>query len=671
MTTAVTVDGKDTDFIEEVELEHMIGMTCNYTNSLVVHPSEKETYIYSIGPTLIINDQSDKQQKQQLMLRNHDTAISCLAVSPCGTLMASGQRGSPLSKHSAVVNLYRERKLVHIFNGLFNAVHQVLFTPDSKFLIGVDLNGCFMIWDCLTFETILAKSIATHDSPENTHIDCCRVLRMNYDQNFVKHNIYKILISYQCNLYLWTLQYSVKHMTYILMHHEKFAFPPNRQFNRTLAHFDFVSLAPDDQENKQAFLIAAGTNTGEVYLFHSSAHTHMFIDSFQACSISAMVVLFVDADTLIVGGGDGTVKKFVHESKAKRWTLHSGIKLDSAVNTLQFTPFSRQYLVATTVQSNTYNIDTEKMSHSVFFQSPCNAVGGVGFGTLNHIFATLTNRGGIISTWDLSTHLEVANLKYAAANGTALTYYQHDTILCGFDNGSMICLHVGGNKMGVVWEIKTAHRGKVNCMEICTDAKSNRLLLSGGDDGLLNVWNFDTQQLISQYHVMTQCVLNIIRDCVYAELIHILGSDGQIVTFSLKREGIVFRRMVKNQYEFGRVTNFIQNQRDEYELISSTVNGYILIWDQELTELLQSIDCKPIVNSQRLQITAIALSHNAKYLCIGSDCGEIFIIAMKRKQMVAKCQIHSHHVTCIAWTPDDKQIITSSSDASIAISNFY
>ena len=100
-----------------------------------------------------------------------------------------------------------ECKFIHSFGGLLHGISKIFFTKDSKFLIAIDLNGLFIIWDCKTFETIFAKQL------NGINIDSCHILNVINDQNFGqngKHNIYKILISYQFNLYLWTIQYSVK-----------------------------------------------------------------------------------------------------------------------------------------------------------------------------------------------------------------------------------------------------------------------------------------------------------------------------------------------------------------------------------------------------------------------------------------------------------------------------
>lgn len=692
-------NGIEQNGIEALELEHLIGMTSNYRNCLLIHPINKNKCIYSIGPTVIIKDIKNgiNNNNEQISLRNHDESISCLAISECGTMIASGQKGSNLLKGAAFVNLYiydNKNNLcqyIHQFSGLLNGIYKIFFTKDSKFLIAIDLNGLFIIWDCKTFETIFAKQINNNNKENNQqiiNIDSCHILNVENDPNFGingKHNIYKILISYQYNLYLWTIQYSVKYMEYVLSSKNKFSFPPNRTANRLLTNLSSIKI-DDSSNSNNNFLIAATTNIGEVYLFSSTSksNNNVFLNSFQACSRGANIVLFINKNNMIIGGGDGTIKYFQENIKMDSWQMINKIQLKSSINTLQ--KISSNIIYATSIESNVYEIDINNNGkYNLLFQSPFNPIHKIVFGEFNHIFATLTSLNGILTIWDLSNYLSLGEIIYenGGSNGTALMFYKDNKILTGYDNGAIMCSSFNknnnNNKLLFEWEIKCGHRGKVNCISIICDKKLNiLLLLSGGDDGLLNIWNYSTQQLIQQYHIMIENIKIIINDCKYKELIHLLGSNGQIVTFSLKREGIIIRRMIKQEnlkkngkyYNFGKLTDLIQNKNGEFELISSTSNGYLLIWDQELTQLIQFIDCNQIIN-QNINILSISLSNNSKYLCFGDNVGSIYIISIKTRKLITKYEIHSAGITSIAWTPDDKQIITSSNDSSIAVSNFY
>jgi WD40 repeat protein len=66
----------------------VIGFTGDVPNGLVLHPTNKYV-LYPLGSTVVIRDISSGQS--QRFLRGHSDAVSCIAVSPSGRYVASGQ----------------------------------------------------------------------------------------------------------------------------------------------------------------------------------------------------------------------------------------------------------------------------------------------------------------------------------------------------------------------------------------------------------------------------------------------------------------------------------------------------------------------------------------------------------------------------------------------------
>ncbi len=56
---------------------------------------------------------------------------------------------------------------------------------------------------------------------------------------------------------------------------------------------------------------------------------------------------------------------------------------------------------------------------------------------------------------------------------------------------------------------------------------------------------------------------------------------------------------------------------------------------------------------------------------MGSETGEIWIFNIPQYEFIGKSTGHSSKVNSLKWSPDDKQIISVSSDSSICIWNFY
>jgi len=654
-------------FGEALELEHLIGMTCDYTNSFVLHPINNNKCIYSIGPTLIVSALDDAHN--QVLLKGHDAAISSIAVSHCGTMIASGQKGSGLMKNAAVVNLwdFEGSQLIHTFTGLMYCAHRVLFTPDSRFLIAVDLNGLFIVWDTRTFETIFCRQLVV--DRKIVSIDSIRVLSQEPDAANRRHNVYRVLVSYGHSLFEWTVAYSVKRMEYALSSDVKYAYPPNRTFNRTLTHL--ASTEPADAEP----LVAATTHCGEVFLF--SPRHGVYSDAFQVCSKGANVACFVASGRIVVGGGDGSLKLF-YRSNLTEWVMARALKLPSAVNSLALSA-DKKVVYATTTEANLYRIDTATFGAALVLESPFDAISAIEFGPKHqHIFATLTAANGVLRAWDLSNYHSVGEVRTndgGVTKGTALTFYADTEILCGFDDGSVV-----GNALdfehpsqsAARWKMGNAHRGNVNAIKIVSDSKQNMLLMTGGDDGLLNIWDYATKRLRSQCHPQIEAIADIVVDAKYPERVHLLGGNGQIATFSLRTEGVIVRRMVSaHRANYGRMNSMVQSATGEFELIAVTNTGWILVWDHELSELTEAVDCRAMTGDERLSIWSCALSKDSRYLCCGNGTGGLFVVNWETKRMVATAEVHSNAVSSTAWTPDGKQIVSSSADSSIAVSNFY
>jgi len=356
----------------------------------------------------------------------------------------------------------------------------------------------------------------------------------------------------------------------------------------------------------------------------------------------------------------------------------------ASVNSLRMSA-DGAFLLATTTESKVFRIDAQSLAASLLFESSFSAIERIAFGPKhNHIFATLTT-DAVLRLWDLSDYRSLGEVRNGASKGTALAFGGgaedvdggQSQILCGFDDGSIICYEFQSNakaaQITMAWKVSNAHRGRVNCLAVLSE---RAMVLSGGDDGLLNIWSARTQQMVSQFHIQIERVLDIVSDPKYAEFIHLRGSNGQIATFSLRREGIIIRRMVKDgKHRFGKLSSMAQSAHGEFELLTTTSNGWALCWDNELTEMTRAVDLKAIVGDAELSVTCSALSADAKYWAAGNAKGQLCVLAVEqnasRFRLVALNDVHSSAVASCAWTPDGKQIITASIDSSIAVSNFY
>jgi len=97
---------------DPLELEHMIGFSAANDSSVQFHPTLTETFICYTGCLILIGSTLDPHQQE--FLRGHNEEITCLALSPSGNLIASGQASSvrvPNSEAYVIVWDFKSRQV--------------------------------------------------------------------------------------------------------------------------------------------------------------------------------------------------------------------------------------------------------------------------------------------------------------------------------------------------------------------------------------------------------------------------------------------------------------------------------------------------------------------------------------------------------------------------------
>lgn len=99
-------------------------------NGLVAHPDGKHI-VYPLGCKLIVKDVSTQQQS---FLSGHSNNISCLACSPSGVYLASGQITHMGFKADVIIWTFAERKLYCRLSLHKVKVQAIAFSPNDKYL---------------------------------------------------------------------------------------------------------------------------------------------------------------------------------------------------------------------------------------------------------------------------------------------------------------------------------------------------------------------------------------------------------------------------------------------------------------------------------------------------------------------------------------------------------
>ena len=71
------------------------------------------------------------------------------------------------------------------------------------------------------------------------------------------------------------------------------------------------------------------------------------------------------------------------------------------------------------------------------------------------------------------------------------------------------------------------------------------------------------------------------------------------------------------------------------------------------------------------ELFAIAISNSNKYFAVGGALGVLRIYDFSSGQFIHECRAHSGAIAAIAFSPDDKQIVSTGRDGLVAIWNIF
>ncbi len=110
-----------------------------------------------------------------------------------------------------------------------------------------------------------------------------------------------------------------------------------------------------------------------------------------------------------------------------------------------------------------------------------------------------------------------------------------------------------------------------------------------------------------------------------------------------------------------------QRKDHEFELVTGGQGAPIYFWDCDAPNPVAEVPYP-------YKVLSVSVSPSGKFLAFGTETNEIFVYSISGLNefgYLAKGLGHSGPVTKVRWSPDEKQIISVSTDSSISVWNFY
>lgn len=96
----------------------------------------------------------------------------------------------------------------------------------------------------------------------------------------------------------------------------------------------------------------------------------------------------------------------------------------------------------------------------------------------------------------------------------------------------------------------------------------------------------------------------------------------------------------------------------------------ITYWDLRKVNAEAVLDSSPFKGESE-ELNSIAISYSNKYFAVGGALGVVRIYEFSSGQFIHECKAHSSAILSVAFSPDDRQLISTGKDGLIAIWNLY
>jgi WD40 repeat protein len=278
----------------------------------------------------------------------------------------------------------------------------------------------------------------------------------------------------------------------------------------------------------------------------------------------------------------------------------------------------------------------------------------------NMFFATGTISGEL-RVWDLTDYACVSLVRFPKSGAVkCICMVDDNNILTGWQDGAIRCTDRSGREL---WCLATAHRDGTLSIAIHMDMNSFDIpyLVSGGNDGAVRVWKYRNRELILQYSEHRKGVQKVLIDEKSPNIVHSEGGDSSILSYDLKAA----RRIMSHIVNTGSFICMTQRKDSEQELITSDHLGRLLYWDIDVRDPVLAIQ-----DPSRLPILACEVSPTGRYLAFAGEDFILKVLDLKTQEIVSLGQSHSAPITALAWTPDERQIITGGQDCCLSVWNF-
>jgi WD40 repeat protein len=184
-------------------------------------------------------------------------------------------------------------------------------------------------------------------------------------------------------------------------------------------------------------------------------------------------------------------------------------------------------------------------------------------------------------------------------------------------------------------------------------------------EGEVRVWEIRSRELVSHLKEHTSKVTKI---QIFPDDQHLLSCarDRSILCWDLKAE----KRVSAQTQRMGGLNCFAIAPLDNNKYITVGQERKITYWDLRRVDAEACIAGSPF-KGESDELNSVVISSTNKYFAVGGALGIVRIYEFSTAKFIVECRAHSGPITCVVFSPDSKQVISTGRDGLVAIWNVY
>eukprot|EP01013_Petalomonas_cantuscygni_P012130 TRINITY_DN2583_c0_g1_i1.p1 TRINITY_DN2583_c0_g1~~TRINITY_DN2583_c0_g1_i1.p1 ORF type:complete len:648 (-),score=132.40 TRINITY_DN2583_c0_g1_i1:302-2245(-) len=613
------------DSTPTLPLRSVVGFGGSVVGGLQKHP-RNNFLVYPLGPTLVVRDVTQWSGEADSFLEGHTDTISAVAISPDGSLVASGQE-APLGFQATVCIFdLAERRLRHRLNIHKGRVEAVAWSHDCRYVasVGGKDDNTVVVWDAEAGRPLCG-------GPASAETTLC--------VTFLRTDASRFVTAGHGGIRMWHIDVAARRVV-----------PTDVKLAGMTRVVRCVAV---DETDSQLY---AGTSTGDVLAVQLSGVVVLRAQGPTRTGPLAQGVTTLSltpSGDVLVGSGAGALCLLTPDLKmVQQVQLQGGIT--SAL------PDGAVYWCGTG-RGNIYTVSAKTFKEDLRLTCHAQRVNAVTFPKASGaVFATCS--GGDIRVWKTATGEVLLRLAVPGLECNALIVTDDGgQIVSGWSDGTIRAF--GPQSGRYLYTVHDAHKttgikrvsGSMTGVTALACAPDSTRIISGGADGQVRVW------AVMQGHRLLEATLkehkhtvNAIAVSPVAPEVCTASDDGTCIIWDLARR---LRRNIVYAQTYFRSVAYLP---DGSQFLTTGSDRRVTFYGAS--------DCAPIralEGSKEGEVNSLAISPDGCVFASGGADGTLKVWDYDEGTVLGVGT--AGRVTDVAFSPDKRTVVAVSADGGVFI----